>query len=157
MRSLGESKMTDTEIAVISPEGLEIAHAYLINKSDTEATAKHLGIPVEEVHRFLSKREVSSYIDRIFNESGFRNREKMGAVWDEVLATKLEEMDETGMGSGKDIVEILEKMHKFNMDQMAMQIKLLDAQKAAGPAIQVNTQNNYGDNYNKLLEKLIGN
>jgi len=98
---------------------------------------------------------VRSYIDRIFNESGFRNRDRMGGVWDEVLAAKLEEMDETGLGSSKDIVEIMERMHRFNMDQLAMQIKLAEIGQ---PAVQINTQinNDGGSNYNKLLEKLIG-
>jgi len=142
-------------IQKISPEGLEIAHAYLENKSDTLAAASALGLAPEEVERYLNKREVRSYIDRIFNESGFRNRDKMGSVWDEVLAAKLEEMDETGLGSSKDIVEIMERMHRFNMDQLAMQIKLAEIGQ---PAVQINTQinNDGGSNYNKLLEKLIG-
>jgi len=142
-------------IQKISPEGLEIAHAYLENKSDTLAAASALGLAPEEVERYLNKREVRSYIDRIFNESGFRNRDRMGGVWDEVLAAKLEEMDETGLGSSKDIVEIMERMHRFNMDQLAMQIKLAEIGQ---PAVQINTQinNDGGSNYNKLLEKLIG-
>ena len=146
-----------TEIEIISPEGLEIAHAYLQNGSDSMKTAEVLELSVVEVDRYLSKREVRGYIDRIFNESGFRNRDKMGAVWDAVLATKLEEMDDTGMGSNKDVVEIMTAMHKFNMDTMAMQLKIIEAEKANTPAVVLNTQNNYGgDNYNSLLEKILG-
>ena len=146
--------MDDTQL-ILSPEGLEIAQAYLRNGSDTEKTALALGLPSEEVHRYLQKREVRGYIDRLYNEAGFRNRDKMGEVWDAILATKLEEMNETGMGSNKDIVEIMEKMHKFKMDEMKMQMELLKAEKDGAPQIQVNTQNNYGENYNSLLDRII--
>lgn len=143
------------EIVSISPEGLEIAQAYLQNKSDMKLTAEAMGLPLEEVHRYLEKREVRSYIDRIFSESGFRNRERMGAVMDEIIAQKLEEMDETGLGSGKDIIEILKMAHDMKMKEMEMQIKLMAAEKANAPAIQVNQQFNEGSNYNSLLEKII--
>lgn len=144
--------MSDNEIAVISPEGMEIAHVYLTNKHDVQATADAMGLPLEQVFKILEKKETQRYIDRIFNESGFRNRDKLGSVWDEIIAAKLEEMDDTGMGSSKDIVEILEKAHKFAMDQMKMQIELIKAQQGAGPAIQVN--NNTQNNYNTLLDKI---
>jgi|TARA_R110000796_G_scaffold2125_13_gene8575 hypothetical protein len=147
-----------TEITLISPEGLEIAHAYLENGSDSAKAAQVLGLPLDEVTRHLSKREVCNYIDRLFNESGFRNRDKMGAVWDAVLQSKLEEMDETGLGSSKDIIEIMEKMHKFNMDQMAMQLKLLEAgEKKDSPLIAIQQNNSYGgDKYNSLLDRILG-
>jgi hypothetical protein len=147
-------------LTVISPEGLEIAHSYLENGSDSERAATALGIPVEEVVRHLSKREVCNYIDKLFNESGFRNRNKMAAVWDEILASKLEEMDETGLASGKDIVEIMEKLHKFNMDQMAMQLKLIEAtEKKESPLIAIQQNNSYGgggEKYNSLLDRILG-
>ena len=146
-----------TEITVISPEGLEIAHVYLQNGSDSIKTAELMDLPIEEVDRYLSKREVRSYIDRLYNESGFRNRDKMGSVWDAILSSKLEELDDTGMGSSKDIVEIMTAMHKFNIDTMNLQLKILEAEKANAPAVVLNTQNNNygGDNYNSLLEKIL--
>lgn len=151
-----EEKYMDNEITVISPEGLEIAHCYLQNGSDSVKTAELLNIDITEVDRYLCKREVRGYIDRLFNESGFRNRDKMANVWDAILAQKLEEMDDTGMGSSKDVVEIMERMHKFNMDQLTMQLKILELEKAKEPAVVVNTQNNYGgQNYNSLMEKIL--
>lgn len=143
-------------IELIAPEGEEIARVYLENGSDSAKTAELLQLPLTTVDRHLNTKEVRNYIDRLFNESGFRHRDKMANVWDAILATKLEEMDDTGMGSSKDIVEIMEKAHKFNMDQMAMQIKLLELEKASGPAIAIQ-QNNIsgGDNYNSLIEKIL--
>jgi hypothetical protein len=145
-------------LTVISPEGLEIAHAYLEHGSDSIKAATALSIPVDEVVRHLSKREVRNYIDNLFNESGFRHRDKMAAVWDAVLEAKLEEMDETGLGSSKDIVEIMEKLHKFNMDQMAMQLKLIEAtEKKDAPLIAIQQNNTYGgDKYNSLLDRILG-
>ena len=141
------------EITTISPEGLTIAETYLTNRHDIVATAEALNLPVDEVATILEKKETQRYIDRIFNESGFRNRERMGLVWDEIIASKLEEMDETGMGSSKDIVEIMEKAHKFAMDQMKLQIELIKVQNGNTPAIQVN--NNTQNNYNSLLDKIM--
>lgn len=140
------------EIQKISPEGLDIALAYLENKSDVQLTAQALSLPVDEVMRHLDAREVKSYIDRMFNEVGFRNRDRMFGLMDEIISQKLEELDETGLGSNHDIIDILEKYHKMQMKAYEMEMKL-----QAAPSVQVNTQVNVsgGENYNKLLEKLV--
>lgn len=137
---------------VICPEGLSIAEAYLANKSDVKLTASFLGLEVSVVESHLNKREVVRYLDRLYFEAGFRNRDLMGDLVDEIIKMKIEEMSETGLGSNKDIMEILKTAHDMKMKEMEMQIKL---EASNTPSIQVNTQNNYGgDNYNKLLEKL---
>jgi len=69
---------------------------------------------------------------------------------DEIIAQKLEEMDDTGMGSSKDILEILKEAHSMKMKEMEMEIKLMGAKT---PAIQVNNQTN--NNYNSLLDKIL--
>lgn len=142
----------DNELTVISPEGLEIAEAYLRNNSDSQKAADSLNLPLEEVIRYMNKREVKDYVDQLYFESGFRNRDRFAAVMDEVISLKLEEMDETGMGSSKDILEIMKEAHAMKMRELDMQIKLLAAEKGNGPAIQVN--NNTQNNYNSLLEKI---
>lgn len=142
------------EVAVISPEGLTIAEAYLRNQSDINKTANALGMEVSMVESFLNKKEVVRYLDRIYYEGGFRNRDLMGDLMDEIIKQKLEEMRETGLASQKDIIEILKVAHDMKMKEMEMQMKM-EASKT--PSIQVNQQNNYGgENYNKLLEKLVG-
>lgn len=147
--------MSDTELTLISPEGLEIAQTYLQSNSSATATATALGLPVEEVNRYLDKREVKNFIDRIYFESGFRNRERFGAVMDEIIACKLEELDETGLGTSKDILEVMKIAHDMKMKEMEMALKVAAAEKADAPQIQVNQQFN-GNNYNSLLEKLTG-
>lgn len=145
------------EVIRISPEGLKAVEAYLENGQNLELTADALGLEKADLHALLNKRESKAYLDRLYMEAGFRNRGRMGELMDEIINAKLEEMADTGMGSGKDILEILQVAHKMRMDEMAMQIKLMEAEnKAAIPNIQINQQiNNGGSNYNSLLEKLL--
>ena len=144
-----------SEIQKICPEGLRVAQVYLEMGQDAMATADRLNLPIGEVERLLNKRETKTYIDRIYHESGFRNRHRMGELMDAIINQKLQEMDDTGMGSSKDIVEILTLAHKMKMDQMAMELKLLEAQNK-GPGVQINTQiNTGGDKYNQLLERIM--
>jgi hypothetical protein len=142
-----------TEIEKISPEGLAVAEAYLECGQDASEAARMLGLPLDEVDRLLSKRETKAFIDRIYHESGFRNRHRMGELMDAIIAKKLEEMDDTGLGSQKDIIDILQVAHKMKMEQLQLELKLQDQK----PGVQINTQinNGGGDNYNKLLEKVL--
>ena len=142
------------EIQKISPEGLRVAEAYLQNGQDLIKTAEALGLDKSTVQFLLAKRETKNYIDQIFMESGFRNRGKMADLMDEIINQKLEELADTGMGSSKDILEILQVAHKMQMDHMAMQIKLAEASSKA-PSVAVQINNNGGSNYNSLLEKLM--
>lgn len=151
-----EEKHMKADLEKISPEGLEVAKAYLENKQDTLATARALNLPLETVEALLNKRETKNFIDRIYYEAGFRSRDRMGQLMDEIISSKLQEMEETGVGSSKDIIEILALAHKMKMDQMAMEIKLLELKNKA-PAIQINQQNNIsgGDKYNQLLDRIL--
>lgn len=143
------------EMITICPEGLEVATVYLEEGQDSMAVANRLNLPIEEVDRLLNKREVKNFIDRVFNETGFRNKHRMAELMDAIIAKKLEEMDDTGLGSQADILDILKLAHNMKMKEMEMEIKMLQA-KTSQPAIQVNTQiNGGGDQYNKLLEKIL--
>jgi len=144
-----------TEVDRISPEGLEVAKAYLQNGQDILATAQAMNMPVDIVETLLNKRETKNFIDRIYYESGFRSRQKMGDLMDEIISHKLNEMEDSGIGSSKDIIEIIALQHKMKMDQMAMEIKLIEAQNKQ-PQVQINTQiNTGGDKYNQLLDRIL--
>ncbi len=148
------------EITNMSPEGLEIANAYLMCGSDTQKAAEELDLPANIVHQWLKKPEIRGYIDSLYFESGFRNRNKIGAVMDALIAGKLEEMDETGMGTAMDIADLIKLQSSMKMKEMEMQIKLMEAETKAKttPIInQTNVQNNIsgGDNYDALLEKIL--
>lgn len=150
---------TPAEIVSISPEALEVANCYLQNQ-DIVKTADDLGIPVELVTQFLAKREVRMYVDNVFMNLGFNNRFKLRRAMDAIISKKFAELDEAGVGSNKDISELLALSHKMSMEQMdkEIQLKKLDAEKGNGPKSQVNVQiNENGSNYGSLIERLINN
>lgn len=149
---------TPAEVIEISPEALEVANCYLQSQS-LPKVADDLGIPVEQVAQYLNRREVKSYIDSVFMDLGFNNRFKLRRAMDALLAKKFQEMDEAGIGSAKDIAELMALSHKMSMDELDRQIQLkkLENEKG-GPKTQTNIQiNENGSNYGTLIERLINN
>lgn len=140
---------------IIQPESLRIIEAYLECGSDVKETALMLGTTPDIISGHLTKRESRTYLDNLFASAGFRNREKMFGLLDELINKKLEDLDEAGTGTSLDIVELLEKVHKMKMQELQLSIKLAEAEKSNAPTTQTNIQINGGENYNKLLEKII--
>jgi hypothetical protein len=144
------------ETLQIDPEGLEIANCYLTTQSLSKV-AEDLGISTELVAAQLNRREVKSYIDQVFKDVGFNNRFKMRKAMDMLISKKFQELDEAGVGSSKDIADLLALSHKMTMEQLDREIQL---EKVRGSSIksQVNVQINdgaAGSNYGSLLEKLL--
>jgi hypothetical protein len=134
----------------ISPEGLEVANAYL-QYGDVKTVAYELEIPQHEVVRQLQLTHVKKYLDGVYLDLGYRNRTKLASVLDKVIDAKLEEAEETGIYSSKDLIDILQLAHKLRMDEIKLQKeeKTIDSQTN----IQVNQ---YGDSsYGKLMERLL--
>lgn len=146
----------------ISPEGLKIAATYLECGGDINEASNALGMPLADLESELNKREIKTYIDRIYHESGFRNRFRLASVMDEVFKKKLEEMDDTDMGSSKDIAELIKLQHDMKMKEMELELKLLEKQEAREEKAirnQTNIQNNNTyvvepTGYEKLLQNL---
>lgn len=139
------------ELTRISPEGYDIANAY-IQYGDVKTVAYELDIPQHEVVRVIQTQEVKRYLDGIYLDLGYRNRSKLGAILDKAIDAKLEEAEESGIYSSKDLLELLQFAHKMRMDQIKLEKdeKTIDSQTN----IQVNQ---YGDSsYGKLMEKLLG-
>jgi len=146
------------EYIEISPEALEVANCYL-QTQDIRAVADQLEVAVDLVSDILARREVKAYVDHVFLDTGFNNRYKMRRAMDAILAKKFQEMEEADTGSNKDILEILALSHKMTMDQMDKQIQLEKIRAGTGnnAKTQVNVQvNNEGTNYDRLLNKLMG-
>lgn len=144
------------EALEISPEALEVANHYL-QVQDLKETADALELPTDVVSAILSRREVKAYIDHVFAETGFNNRYRMRAAMDALIQKKFQEMDEAGVGSNKDILEILALSHKMSMDLLDRQIQL-EKIKSQNIKSQVNVQineNQGGSNYANLIERLI--
>lgn len=147
------------EVLVISPEALEVANSYLTTQS-SEATAESLGVAVETVLQVLDRPETRRYIDQVFLDTGFNNRFKMRRAMDALISRKFEELDEAGVGSSKDIADLLMLSHKMTMEELSRQIEL-EKLKTKNTSIksQVNVQINEGvepgSNYGALLSKLM--
>ncbi|QPI15009.1 putative terminase small subunit [Salmonella phage GEC_vB_N3] len=145
---------------LMSPEGMDVIEAYLQCGSDVPAAARSIGMSEIAFRDIMNRSEVKNYLNDIFMESGFRNRDRLFGVLDEVIKRKLEELEETGMGSDQDIMDILWKAHKMKMEEMKMMVELEKAKAAVrAPANQTNIQNNIiagaGDqNYMDLITSL---
>lgn len=147
----------------MSPEGMRVVEAYLECGSDITQVGDYLGMSQDVVVAIYNRPEVKNYITTLFMESGFRNRDKFFGVMDVIIKKKLEDLEESELGSDADILEIMKVYHKMKMDEMAMQIKLVEAQsKRGGPTNQTNIQNNFNlpgaddGNYMNLMNRLAG-
>jgi hypothetical protein len=129
-----------------APEWLEVANEYLTTQS-TEQTARNLDIPLHTVSEVLARKDVRTYLNEIYLDTGYRNKSKLGALMDRIIESKLEEAEESGMYSSKDLLEIIALVHKMRMDEL----------KLNTPDNQTNVQINtsIGGNYGKLMEQLL--
>lgn len=144
------------EMLQISPEALEVANAYL-QYQNIPKVCELLDLPTEMVVEVLDRRDVKAYLDNVFFDMGFNNRHRMRAAMDAIIQKKFQELDEAGIGSNKDIIEILALSHKMSMEYMDKQIQL-EKLRGGGPRNQVNVQINEagsGSNYGNLIERII--
>jgi hypothetical protein len=143
------------ETVQIAPEALEVANCYL-QLQDARRVADELDLPVSLVTEILARREVKSYIDHVFMDTGFNNKFEMRAAMDALIKKKFQEMHEADVGSTKDITELLALSHKMSMDLLDREIQLEKARQVNQPQKQVNVQiNDDGTKYSSLISRLI--
>lgn len=145
------------ETVKISPEALEIANAYL-QLQDARKVADELDVSQELVVTTLARKEVRGYIDQVFFDTGFNNKFLMRRAMDSLIQQKFQELEESGVGSSKDIAELLAMSHKMSMDLLDREIQLEKLRSStSGPQRQVNVQINESDGskYGQLIHKLI--
>jgi len=153
--------MENTQIAVpdegykVSPEALEIAKTYMACH-DTKETALALGIATEKVSYYLRKPDVKRFVDAIFLEQGYMNRGKLQDIMDDLFEKKLEEMQDSEMGTSKDILELLTLQHKMRMEELKLMDKL-NTPQGGGNTTKINVAGpaSFGSNYDSLLGQLI--
>ncbi len=150
--------MSTNLVTKMSPEGLEIANAYL-EKGTIPAVCIKLGITENEVSEVLNKREIKQYIDTVFLDTGYRNRFKISETLDMLIEKKLEEADETEIYTTKDMADLLQMAHKMRIEELKAQTEMEKA-KAQTIKTQVNIQDNSGTpfgqgNYGLLIKKLM--
>lgn len=146
------------ELTVISPEGLEVANAYL-QYGNIKAVSERMQIPQQTVVEHINKREVKRYLDTVYLDLGYRNRDNIGNLMDTMIASKLEEAEESGVYTSKDLLELLQIAHKMRMDEIKAQndsIKTDQTHIKNQTNVQINDGLPFGQgNYGKLMEKLL--
>lgn len=134
-----------TQIA-LTPEALDIANAYITYGSAKE-TADQLQIPEYQIVQLLERSDVKDYITGIYLDRGYRNKHKLGSVLDKMIDAKMEEAEESGIYTSKDLLELLQFAHKMRMDELK--------NDNTGPTVNIA---NFGQgNYGQLMEKLLNN
>ena len=149
------------EVTTISPEGLEIANSYL-QFGNIRGVVDYLNVPENKVVEVLNKREVKRYIDTVYLDMGYRNKNNIASVLDEMIASKLEEAQETGVYSSKDLADLLQMAHKMRMDEIKAQAELEKAQAGnikSQTNVQINEgvpfgQGNYGSSWKNYLRPM---
>jgi hypothetical protein len=146
------------EVSTISPEGVEVANCYL-QYGNIKDVCAYMSVPETRVVEILNTREVKKYVDTVYLDMGYRNRGNIASVLDEMISAKLEEAQESGMYTSKDLADLMMMAHKMRMDEIKA---LAELEKAQSTAIrsQTNVQINEGipfgqGNYGKLMEKLL--
>ena len=146
------------ELTTISPEGLEVANSYL-QFGNIRGVCDHLQVAENKVVEILNKREVKKYIDTVYLDMGYRNKNNIGSVLDEMIASKLEEAQESGIYSSKDLADLLQMAHKMRMDEIKAQADLAKTESnniKNQTNVQINEAVPFGQgNYGKLMEKLL--
>ena len=144
------------ELTTISPEGLEIANSYL-QYGNIRGVCEYLQVSEQQVVDVLNKREVKKYT--VYLDMGYRNKNNIGALLDEMIASKLEEAQESGVYSSKDLADLLQMAHKMRIDEIKAQADLLKAEGSNiknQTNVQINESVPFGQgNYGKLMEKLL--
>jgi hypothetical protein len=132
----------------LSPEHLTFAQTYLSSLSLSE-TAKALQISDSDASELYNNKEVKRFIDTVFLQQGYLNRFKLVGLLNKIIDSKLTEAEETGIYSNKDLLDIIQTLHKISMDH-----EKINSDKS--PSKQTNVQvNNYGENLSSLLDRLV--
>ena len=145
------------EIATrMSPEGLEIANAYL-ELGNVTKVCETLGVDENTVQEHLGKREIKQYIDQVYLDTGYRNRFTLANALDDIIEKKLEEAEESQIYTNKDLADLLQMAHKMRMDEIKSLAELEKAKTSIKNQtnVQINEMPFGQGNYGKLMEKLL--
>ncbi len=138
-----------TNLTKLAPEGFDIANAYL-EYGTVEEVANIMQIPQYEVAAILNRKDVKDYLDGIYLDLGYRNRNRLGALLDKMIESKLKEAEESEVYTSKDLFQLIELAHKMRMDELK-----LNEKQPIGTNVNIA---NFGEgNYGKLMEKLMAN
>lgn len=145
------AEMSPTAEYKLGPEHLSFSQEYL-KTLDVSKACFALGIEVEEGLHMLRKPEVKRFVDSIMMEQGYSNSNKLVALLDDVIRSKLEEAEETGIYTQKDLIDILTLQHKISQDKVNADIAR--SKSGTGVAVQINN-NLESSNLGKLISSLV--
>ena len=137
----------------INPEHLEFAKSYLSTMDVTE-TAKNLRIPIEDAVQMMKVPTVKTFINTAFMDQGYMNRGKIFAAMSKIIDMKFADLEETELGSDKDIAELLTMMHKMRMEELKLEQKE-NERKAPSTSISINPNVPDASNYGNLIEMIV--
>ncbi|HUV85468.1 MAG TPA: hypothetical protein VMV86_07150 [Methanosarcinales archaeon] len=143
------------ELVAISPEGVEVANAY-ITMGNIKGVADLLSISEEKITHVLATREVKKYIDTIYLDTGYRNRNNIASLLDTMIQSKVDEAAESEVYSSKDLADLLAFAHKIRMDEIKMERDNPSIKNQTN--VMINEGGTFGQgNYGKLMEELFKN
>ena len=130
----------------LSPENFDVANAYL-QYGTAEQTAHALQLPVHVIVKILKEPTIKTYLDGVYLDMGYRNRNKLGALLDKMIDAKIEEAEESGIYTKKDLLELITLAHKMRMDE-------IKAEKDIGTTVNIA---NVGQDtaYGRLMQTLL--
>lgn len=145
----------NNELVLIAPENLEIANCYL-QYGNVRAVCDYMNLPQDVVVQAINSKEVKRYIDTVYLDLGYRNRENIASVMDNIIARKIEDAEESGLWSSKDLVDIMQIAHKMRMDEIKAMNDVDKNTIKNQTNVQINETSTFGTgNYGKLMERLL--
>ena len=133
----------------ISPENFDVANAYL-QYGNVQDVARALQIPEHVVVSTLKDKQIKTYLDGVYMDMGYRNRDKLGALLDKIIEKKIEEAEESEQWTSKDLYDLIALAHKMRMDEI--KADKADNQTTVNVA-NFGNDTKYGALMGKLLEQ----
>lgn len=137
----------------LSPEALKVAETYL-STMDIGETANNLNLLPSDVTKMLAKKEVKAFINTVVTSVAMKNMDSVSSRMEDIIAKKLEELEEAEATSSKDIADLLSLQHKFMKERLELEIKMMQAAREEGPKTQQNNQFNFGNQWAELVQQL---
>lgn len=135
----------------LAPEDEKALELY-VACHDAEEVARKTGRTRTQIVALVNSPVAKQLQATLAQEQAVKVNSRMGALLDQVINMKLDEMQESEMGSEKDIADLITTRYK-------MEIELLKAQTAAnkvnGPAKQNNIQINNNGSGDPMLDALM--
>lgn len=117
----------------MSPEQQIIVDKYL-ELNDPDRVAIALNTPKDKVLKILKNPSVRRYIDELYLQKGFANKHKIQRTLDKMIEQKVEEAEEAGVYTKKDLADLLELSHKFRIAEEKLMIERLRLEQALSVA-----------------------